>query len=43
MATKKWGLWILTAFVVGNMIGGGIFMIPASLAQVASPMGSALA
>jgi arginine:ornithine antiporter / lysine permease len=43
MAAKKWGLWILTAFVVGNMVGGGIFMIPASLAQVASPMGAALA
>ncbi|HZG61867.1 MAG TPA: amino acid permease [Anoxybacillus sp.] len=43
MATKKWGVWILTAFVIGNMIGGGIFMLPASLAQVASPMGSTLA
>jgi arginine:ornithine antiporter / lysine permease len=43
MATKKWGLWILTAFVIGNMIGGGIFMLPTSLAQVASPMGSTLA
>jgi arginine:ornithine antiporter / lysine permease len=43
MSTKKWGLGILTAFVIGNMIGGGIFMLPASLAQVASPMGSTLA
>ena len=43
METKKWGVWILTAFVIGNMIGGGIFMLPASLAQVASPMGSTLA
>jgi arginine:ornithine antiporter/lysine permease len=43
MATKKWGVWVLTAFVIGNMIGGGIFMLPASLAQVASPMGSILA
>lgn len=43
MATKKWGLSILTAFVIGNMIGGGIFMLPASLSQVASPMGATLA
>ncbi|WP_027409418.1 amino acid permease [Anoxybacteroides tepidamans] len=43
MATKKWGVWILTAFVIGNMVGGGIFMIPANLAQVASPMGAVLA
>ncbi|MBA2870583.1 arginine:ornithine antiporter/lysine permease [Anoxybacillus calidus] len=43
METKKWGVWILTAFVIGNMIGGGIFMLPTSLAQVASPMGSTLA
>lgn len=43
MDQKKWGLWILTAFVVGNMVGGGVFMLPANLAQVSSPMGSALA
>ncbi|MBB3908087.1 amino acid permease [Anoxybacteroides rupiense] len=43
MAAKKWGLWVLTAFVIGNMIGGGIFMIPANLAQVSSPVGSVLA
>ncbi|WP_028400081.1 amino acid permease [Ectobacillus panaciterrae] len=43
MEMKKWGLWILTAFVVGNMVGGGIFMLPSNLAQVTSPMGSILA
>ncbi|MCD7035055.1 amino acid permease [Metabacillus sp. GX 13764] len=40
---KKWGLWVLTMFVVGNMVGGGIFMLPANLASVASPTGSTLA
>ncbi|CAG9613067.1 Arginine/ornithine antiporter [Bacillus rhizoplanae] len=43
METKKWGLWILTAFVVGNMVGGGVFMLPANLAQVSGSMGSTLA
>ena len=26
------GLWTLTALVVGNMIGSGVFLLPASLA-----------
>ena len=39
METKKWGLWVLTAFVIGNMVGGGVFMLPANLAQVSGPMG----
>lgn len=43
METKKWGLWILTAFVIGNMVGGGVFMLPANLAHVSGPMGSTLA
>lgn len=43
MKNNKWGLWILTTFVVGNMVGGGIFMLPANLAQVSSPLGSTLA
>ncbi|WP_416826654.1 amino acid permease [Ectobacillus polymachus] len=43
MENKKWGLWVLTAFVVGNMVGGGIFMLPANLAKVASPVGSTIA
>ncbi|MGE8204868.1 amino acid permease [Heyndrickxia sp. NPDC080065] len=43
MNNNKWGLWILTTFVVGNMVGGGIFMLPANLAQVSSPLGSTIA
>lgn len=43
MENKKWGLWVLTTFVVGNMVGGGIFMLPANMAQVASPIGSTIA
>lgn len=43
MATKKWGFWLLTAFVVGNMVGSGIFMLPSSLANTASPLGVTLA
>jgi arginine:ornithine antiporter/lysine permease len=39
MKEQKWGLLLLTAFVVGNMVGGGIFQLPATLAQVASPFG----
>lgn len=42
MENKKWGLFILTTFVIGNMIGGGIFMIPANLAQVSSSEGALL-
>lgn len=43
MATKQWGFWLLTAFVVGNMVGSGIFMLPSSLAKTASPLGVTLA
>src|SRR5579864_8353708 len=28
------GLWMLTALVVGNMIGSGVFLLPASLAAI---------
>ena len=35
----KLSVWVLTALVVGNMVGSGIFMLPSSLAQVASPGG----
>ncbi len=31
-AGKALGLWTLTALVVGNMIGSGVFLLPASLA-----------
>ena len=30
---QKLGLWMSTALVVGNMIGFGIFLLPASLAM----------
>ena len=40
MNNKKWGFWILTMFVIGNMVGGGIFMLPANLAGVSSPIGA---
>ncbi|MDQ0245378.1 arginine:ornithine antiporter/lysine permease [Bacillus fengqiuensis] len=36
---NKLGLWILTALVVGNMVGSGIFMLPRSLSEAASPAG----
>lgn len=36
---RNLGLWVLTALVVGNMVGSGIFMLPRSLAEVASPAG----
>jgi len=31
-AGRKIGLWIATSLVVGNMIGSGVFLLPASLA-----------
>lgn len=30
---KKLGIWMLTALVIGNMIGSGVFLLPASLAH----------
>lgn len=30
---KQLGLWMLTALVVGNMIGSGVFLLPSSLAK----------
>ncbi|KPC97271.1 Arginine/ornithine antiporter [Geobacillus sp. BCO2] len=36
---RKLGIWVLTALVVGNMVGSGIFMLPRSLAEAASPIG----
>jgi APA family basic amino acid/polyamine antiporter len=38
-ATKrKLGLWMATALVIGNMIGSGVFLLPASLAGAAGPI-----
>ena len=30
---RKMGFWLLTAFVVGNMVGSGIFSLPSTLAK----------
>ncbi len=35
-ATKPLGFWMLSALVAGNMIGAGIFLLPASLAAFGS-------
>ncbi|WP_240371769.1 amino acid permease [Anoxybacteroides rupiense] len=43
MQQNKLGLWVLTALVVGNMVGSGIFMLPRSLSEAASPLGVILA
>jgi len=32
------GLWMATALVIGNMIGSGVFLLPASLAATAGPI-----
>jgi amino acid transporter len=32
--SPKMGLWMLTALVAGNMIGSGIFLLPANLATL---------
>ncbi|MEO2073818.1 MAG: amino acid permease [Bacillus sp. (in: firmicutes)] len=37
--TNKLGFLVLTALVVGNMVGSGIFMLPRSLSESASPAG----
>ncbi|WP_419880912.1 amino acid permease [Peribacillus sp. B-H-3] len=39
MNNKKLGFWILSALVIGNMVGSGIFMLPRSLSEAASPAG----
>lgn len=35
-ARRSLGLWMLTALVAGNMIGSGVFMLPASMASYGS-------
>jgi arginine:ornithine antiporter / lysine permease len=37
--SNKLGFWLLTALVIGNMVGSGIFMLPRSLSEAASPAG----
>ena len=35
---RSMGLWMATALVVGNMVGSGVFLVPASLADAAGPV-----
>ncbi|MED0660929.1 amino acid permease [Bacillus smithii] len=37
MEQKRLGFWLLTALVVGNMVGSGIFMLPRTLSEAANP------
>jgi APA family basic amino acid/polyamine antiporter len=37
---REMGLWTATAMVIGNMIGSGVFLLPAALAGVALVYGS---
>lgn len=39
---REMGLWTATAMVVGNMIGSGVFLLPAALAGVAVVYGSSV-
>ena len=36
MKKNKFGIWMLIALVIGNTIGAGVFMLPASLAKIGS-------
>jgi basic amino acid/polyamine antiporter, APA family len=35
---REFGLWTATALVIGNMVGSGVFLLPASLALTAGPV-----
>src|ERR671923_1300992 len=35
---RSMGLWMATALVVGNMVGSGVFLLPATLAGTAGPV-----
>jgi APA family basic amino acid/polyamine antiporter len=35
---RSMGVWMATALVIGNMVGSGIFLLPASLAAVSGPI-----
>jgi APA family basic amino acid/polyamine antiporter len=37
-AKRPLGIWMATALVIGNMIGSGVFLLPASLAGAAGPI-----
>ncbi len=39
---REMGLWTATAMVIGNMIGSGVFLLPAALAGVAVVYGSSV-
>jgi basic amino acid/polyamine antiporter, APA family len=34
---RSLGLWMATALVIGNMVGSGVFLLPAALAGEAGP------
>lgn len=40
---RELGIFAITAIVVGNMIGSGIFMAPQGLAAVSSPKATIIA
>lgn len=35
---RQMGLWMAVALVIGNMVGSGVFLLPASLAAAAGPI-----
>lgn len=35
---RSMGLWMATALVVGNMVGSGVFLLPATMAATAGPI-----
>lgn len=35
---RSMGLWMATALVIGNMVGSGVFLLPASLSAAAGPV-----
>jgi APA family basic amino acid/polyamine antiporter len=32
------GIWMATALVIGNMVGSGVFLLPAAMAGTAGPV-----
>ena len=37
LKSKPLGVWMCSALVVGNIIGSGVFMLPASLLRLVAP------